>query len=135
MSKNSKTSILKNSFSLRSRIKSFSYALKGLQVLFLEVNFVIHLFIASLVIGLGAFFQVSQTEWLVLVLTIGSVLFAEAINTSIENLVDLVSPDYHELAERCKDVAAMAVLITGITAAAVGLIIFVPYFTMMIRLE
>ena len=57
-----------------------------------------------------------------------SVLAAEAFNTAIERLVNLVSPDYHPIAGDVKDIAAGAVLICAVTAALVGAIIFIPYF-------
>ena len=56
------------------------------------------------------------------------VLAAEAFNTAIERLVNLVSTDYHPIAGDVKDIAAGAVLICAIFAAIIGLIIFVPYF-------
>ena len=55
-----------------------------------------------------------------------SVLAAEAVNSSIEALADLVSPEYNEAIKRTKDLAAGAVLILAISAAIVGLIIFIP---------
>jgi diacylglycerol kinase len=54
------------------------------------------------------------------------VLGAEMINTSLENIVDIISPEHHPLAGRAKDIAAGAVLLTAILAATVGLIVFVP---------
>ena len=61
-------------------------------------------------------------------LCFGLVLAAEAFNTAIERLVNLVSPDYHPIAGDVKDIAAGAVLICAVTAALVGAIIFIPYF-------
>jgi diacylglycerol kinase (ATP) len=55
------------------------------------------------------------------------VMAAEGFNTSIEKVVDLVSPEYHPIAGMAKDIAAGAVLITAIGAAIIGLIIFIPY--------
>ena len=56
------------------------------------------------------------------------VLAAEAVNSSIEALADLISPDYNEAIKRTKDLAAGAVLILAIAAAIVGLLIFIPKF-------
>ena len=78
------------------------------------------------VIAAGIFFRVSNTEWLVLTLTMTLVMAAEGFNTALEFLTDLVSPNYHELAGKTKDVAAGAVLITAIGAIVIGMIIFVP---------
>ena len=66
------------------------------------------------------------TEWIAIVFAIAMVLAAEAVNSSIEALADLVSPSYNEAIKRTKDLAAGAVLILAIGAAIVGLIIFVP---------
>ena len=68
----------------------------------------------------------SQTEWMAVVIVIGAVLSAEAINSSIESLADLVSPEYNEAIKKTKDLAAGAVLIMAIAAAIVGSIIFFP---------
>lgn len=70
------------------------------------------------------FFGLAQTEWIAVVIVIGAVLSAEAINSSIESLADLVSPEYNEAIKKTKDLAAGAVLIMAIAAAIVGSIIF-----------
>ncbi len=112
---------------IKQRLQSFKYALKGIRLLFQsETNAKIHLVFTLLVIAGGLFFSVSTTEWCLLVLAIVMVLGAEAMNTAIEYLTDLVSPDFHELAEKTKDVAAGAVLITVIGAVIVGCTIFLP---------
>jgi diacylglycerol kinase len=79
-----------------------------------------------LVIVFGFVFQVTKTEWVLLVLSIGFVLTAEIFNSAIEVLTNLVSPEQNSKAGLTKDMAAGAVLISAITAAIVGLIIFVP---------
>ena len=66
-------------------------------------------------------------EWVAVWLAIGGVLAAEALNSSIEALADVVSPGYNEAIKRVKDLAAGAVLLLALAAAIVGLIIFVPY--------
>ena len=79
------------------------------------------------VIGLGVALGVSAIEWCALVLAMSLVLTAEALNTSIEAIVDLVSPDLHPLAGRAKDVAAGAVLIGALASVAIGLLVFGPH--------
>ena len=91
----------------------------------------IHLIASVLVIVLGFFFQINTSDWIVLILCIGMVLGAEALNTSIEELTNLVSPDYHEQAGKVKDLAAGAVLIISLMAAIIGLIIFIPKIMLM----
>ncbi|MEZ5042065.1 MAG: diacylglycerol kinase family protein [Saprospiraceae bacterium] len=108
---------------------SFKFAFKGLGDLFRsQVNAKIHLGAALLCIGLGAYFQLSSIEWCFVTLSIFSVLAAEAFNTALEYLTDLVSPDFNELAGRTKDVAAAGVLLTTMGALGVGLFIFLPKF-------
>jgi diacylglycerol kinase len=112
---------------LSKRIKSFKYAFKGIVTLFLtQPNAKIHAFIAVSAITLAFVFQFSLLKWILLSLTITMVLAAEAFNTSLEFLTDLVSPDYHPLAGKAKDVAAAAVLITAIGAVVVGFCLFLP---------
>lgn len=112
---------------IKERLQSFKFALKGIRLLFLsETNARIHLAFTFLVIAGGLFFSVSWTEWCLLVLAITMVLCAEGMNTAIEYLTDLVSPNFHELAGKTKDVAAGAVLIAAIGAAVLGCMIFLP---------
>lgn len=66
-------------------------------------------------------------EWLAVILCFALVIGLEAVNTALEYLTDLVSPDYHPLAGKTKDVAAAAVLIAALGAVAVGLLVFVPH--------
>jgi len=119
---------MKNSgFTLRKRLESFRYAFNGLRLLFKqEHNTWIHGFVAICVILAGVFLKISSMEWIVIVIVIGLVLAAEAINSSIEVLADHVCSDYSDNIKRVKDLAAGAVLLTAIAAAVVGLIIFIP---------
>lgn len=66
------------------------------------------------------------------VLCIALVISLEALNTAIEHLTDLVSPDYHPLAGKAKDVAAAAVLIAAMGAAVAGGLIFLPKITVLL---
>lgn len=119
---------MKNSgFTLNKRLKSFRYAFNGVFLLLrYEHNAWIHTSVALCVIVAGNLIGLSSTEWLFIVVAIGTVLAAEAINSSIEALSDLVSPEYNEAIKRTKDLAAGAVLILSIAAAITGLIIFLP---------
>ena len=112
---------------LSKRIKSFKFAFQGIADLFkTQVNAQIHLVVAILVIAMASYLQISTTEWCLLVLCITLVWSAEAMNTALEYLTDLVSPDYHPLAGKAKDVAAAGVLLIAMGAAIVGLVIFSP---------
>jgi diacylglycerol kinase len=80
----------------------------------------------SIVIFLAAWLRLSLFDWSVLALAIGIVWLAEFLNTSIEAIVDLVSPQRHPLAKVSKDVGAAAVLITAFTAVIVGILTMGP---------
>ena len=117
----------KERFSLKKRLLSFKYAFQGLGDMFKnEHNAWIHLFATACAVIAGILLRVSSEEWIALVFAIGVVLIAEAFNTAIEALADLVSPDYHRLVKRAKDLAAGGVLLAAIAAVIVGAIIFVP---------
>lgn len=106
---------------------SFKYAFEGIVQAYIgEQNLKIHSVIACLVIIFGFILKISYTEWLICLVLIGLVLMAEFFNTSIEYLVDLVSPDIHPLAKATKDTASAGVLMMAIISAIIGLTIFVP---------
>jgi diacylglycerol kinase len=75
---------------------------------------------------LGLALHLDTWEWVAVVFAIASVIGAEAMNTALEKVVDLASPEWHELAGQAKDAAAAAVLIVSLGAAVVGLIVFLP---------
>ena len=114
-------------FTLKKRLSSFKYAFKGLSIILsTQHNFLIHLVIALVVTTLGLILHISNFEWILLILTIAMVLSAEAFNTAIEKLTDLVSPEYDFRAGKIKDISAASVLITAICSVIIGLIIFLP---------
>jgi diacylglycerol kinase len=89
-------------------------------------NAKIHSVITALVLIAGIFFHIALLEWVAVVFAIGLVWASECLNTAVEKLTDLASPDYHELAKASKDTAAAAVLVAAFSAAVIGLIIFLP---------
>jgi diacylglycerol kinase (ATP) len=116
-------------FSWRARGRSFRHALRGLAALLAsEHNARIHAALSLAVVGLGLLLGVSALEWAVLALAIGLVWAAECANTALEWLCDLVSPEYHPLVGKAKDVAAGGVLLAAIAAAAAGLLVLLPRF-------
>jgi diacylglycerol kinase len=111
------------------RVLSFKYAFKGIwTMLCTQRNAWIHLLATIVVLIFGLFCNLTRFEWCWIVLAIISVWTAESLNTALESLTDLASPEIHPLAEKTKDVAAGAVLITAIGAAVIGLLIFTPHF-------
>ena len=108
-------------------LKSFTYAFKGLAFAFkTQLNFKVHCFVAVAVILLGLYVDIDKTEWVWIALAIAMVLVVELINTAIEVLVDLISPQRQIKAGIIKDVAAAAVLVTAGLALTIGLFIFIP---------
>ena len=107
---------------------SLEFALTGIVTAFREErNLRKHAVSAAIAIVLGFVFNISKVDWLFLLLAIFLVIFAEIINSAIENVVDLAS-DYHfsMLAKNAKDMAAGAVLFISVFAVIVGLFIFLP---------
>ncbi|MBU6168309.1 MAG: diacylglycerol kinase family protein [Bacteroidetes bacterium] len=112
---------------MKSFLGSLSYAINGIRLLFYtQKNARYHLMMAFSVCGLGWFFRISVLEWIIVCACIGAVIFAESVNTTIEYLVNFISPDYHIKAGQIKDLAAGSVLILSITTGVIGLIIFIP---------
>lgn len=95
----------------------------------------IHILSAVAVVIAGFAFHITRTEWCLLVGSMGLVITAEIINTAIENLTNLVSPEINPLAGKAKDLAAGAVLIAAITAAVIGSIVFLPYLLTLAELH
>ncbi|MEZ4484716.1 MAG: diacylglycerol kinase [Syntrophotaleaceae bacterium] len=87
-----------------------------------------HLLAAMLVLVAALYLQVSSLEFILLVFGMVLVLFAELLNTAIEVVVDMVSPEFHPLARRAKDVAAGAVLMSCVGAAVMGYLALSSYF-------
>ena len=114
-------------FFFAKRWASFTFAFKGLRILFKEEhNSWIHLFLATSVVIAGIALNISILEWIVLVFAIGFVFVSEVFNSAIENLCDFISPDKNELIGRIKDLSAAAVLMSAITSFVIGTLIFLP---------
>ncbi|SES72547.1 diacylglycerol kinase family protein [Hymenobacter actinosclerus] len=114
---------------LQRRAASFGHAVRGVgAALRTEVHLWFHAAATAAVLGLGLYCGLQRWEWAAVALSVGAVWGAELLNTAIEAVVDLVSPEYHPLAGRAKDVAAGAVLVVALAALAVGGLVFGPYF-------
>lgn len=112
---------------MKRLIKSFDYAIQGIKlVVRTEANMKIHIGVAIFVVVLGFLFRISHVEWLACVLCIGLVFSAEIMNTAIETLVDMISPEKNAIAGKIKDMAAGSVLIAALMSIVVGVIIFIP---------
>ena len=114
-------------FSISKRLKSFTYASNGLKVLFQEEhNSRIHLFATVCVIVAGVLLKLSILEWVAVAFAVGLVFSGEIFNSAIEDLADVVCLERDERIKKVKDLAAAAVLVNAITAAVIGLLVFVP---------
>lgn len=114
-------------FSIKKRIKSFSYAFAGLKVLFKEEhNSWIHAVAAVCAITAGFLLDISAIEWIAIIIVIGMVISAEIVNSSLERTADFIKAERDDRKRDIKDLGAAAVLVCAITAAIVGTIIFLP---------
>ena len=110
-----------------SLLKSFGFAFEGLKAEVIKGrNFRIQIAAGVLASILGVILKLSAEEWLDLVIIITLVLVLELVNTSIEALVDLVSPEIQEKAKLAKDVAAATVLVASVGSVAIGVLVFLP---------
>lgn len=115
-------------FSVRKRAESIGHAFRGLGfMLRSQHNAWLHAVATVIVVVAGFAFGLSSADWKWLVATIAMVWVVETLNTAVEHVCDVVSPDYHDSVKVAKDVAAGAVLISAIGAVIMGLLIFTPY--------
>lgn len=116
------------SLTFTGRIRSVRFAVNGIATMMRsQHNAWLHAAATIVVIALGLTLRLSTAEWCWIVLAVMSVWTAEALNTAVEFLTDVASPDYHPTAGKAKDVAAGAVLIAALGAVAIAALIFVPH--------
>jgi len=112
---------------IRTRFFSFRHAIVGLiYVIRTQKNAWIHTIATFCVILIAMWLRLSAQDWAILILTTSAVWIAEFINTALEAVVDLASPQKHPLAKVVKDVGAAAVLISALTSIVIGLLILGP---------
>ncbi len=116
----------KESFA-KNRLKSVGFALRGALLLIrTEASIKIQVFIAIVMTGLGFYFEISNTEWILQIFAIALVMGVEGVNTAIEKLCDFVRPEFDAKIGFIKDVSAGAVMLVSIAAVIIGLIIYLP---------
>jgi diacylglycerol kinase (ATP) len=121
-------------FSLRKRAESFTHALVGGRILLAtQHNAWIHAFATLLVVIIGLALGITRLEWALLVVAIGSVWAMESLNTAVELLADVVSPQWRQEIGAVKDVAAFGVLVVACGAVLIGLLVFLPYLVQLVR--
>lgn len=109
---------------IKKQLDSFKYAFAGLRLMLADYNVYIHLSAAFCVVCMSFAFQISSLEWIAVFSAIAFVWITETLNTALEKLVDLVSPNHNKLAGQIKDLAAGTVLIATFYAVLVGVLIF-----------
>jgi diacylglycerol kinase (ATP) len=115
--------------SVRGKLLAMRYAWQGIRfMLRTQPNAWFQIGIAVVVTAVGLAMELTAGEWCAAVLAMAGVWVAEALNTALEAVVDLASPERHPLAGQAKDVAAGAVLVATAAAGVVGLIVFGPRF-------
>ena len=117
----------KKQSSLKDLPGSFSNAFSGITVLIKsEYNARIHLVILILAVIAGIVLKIATAHWIALVLVSGLVIASECFNTALEYLSDALAPETNPMIGKAKDIAAAGVLVSALTAAITGLIIFIP---------
>lgn len=107
--------------------KSFQFALEGLLIGIQKGrNFRIQVSLGILAIILGFYVNLNYTEWAILTITVACVIILELLNTAIESIVDIVSPERRIEAKIAKDVAAASVLVASIGSILVAIFLFLP---------
>lgn len=110
---------------MRKFLKGFKFAFKGiLYCIRNERNMRIHTVAAVYILVFARFFELSKTDYTILIITIAMVIAAEAFNTSIERVANRFGMEYNRLIEAAKDTAAGAVLILALGAIGVALCLF-----------
>lgn len=111
---------------LKKIINKFRYAVEGcINGMKHDKSIQLQGFISIIVILLGFCFRLQVQEWMIIVLMIGFVVALEYINSAVEHIVDMISPEYHPTAKIIKDYVAAAVLIASITAFLMAVFIFI----------
>ncbi|MDA7803657.1 diacylglycerol kinase family protein [Crocinitomix sp.] len=110
---------------IKTFIKSLGNAIKGLYFLFKdERNARIHAIATALVVAASFYYEINGVEWVLVALAIVLVLFAEAVNTAIENMMDYISEEQDSRIGKIKDIAAGAVLIMAVFALIIAYVVF-----------
>ena len=105
--------------------KSFLFAIQGFRTaIATERNIKVMLAVGACTIVAGLALQLDLLSWAIVLLCCGVVIMAELMNTAVETVVDLVSPEFHPLAGRAKDIAAAAVWVLSVIVAIVGVLVF-----------
>jgi len=115
---------------LSKRLKSFGYALQGIRTLIVtQPHAQLHLLATIIVVTAGILVGLRRWEWVAIMLCIGMVWMAEALNTALEFLADEVSLEQRELIGKAKDIAAGGVLIVAMISVVIAALVFWNHLT------
>jgi len=121
-------------FQFTGRIRSFYHAMRGvLHMVRCQHNAWIHAAATLVVLSAGFLFRISPSDWCWIILAIAIVWTAEALNTALEFLADVASPEFHPLVRDAKDVAAGAVLLTSLAGVVIRAFVFCPHLHRLFR--
>lgn len=107
-------------------LPALGYALRGVGFVLAERNAQLLLAVTALPVAAGLWLGLSRLEWCAVLAALALVWSAEMLNTALERLTDLASPDFHPLAGKAKDIAAGAVLVAMLAAVSIALVVFGP---------
>lgn len=111
-------------------LRSFKYAFEGIYAgIKTETNWKIGIIEAIIVVVAGLLLNISKSDWIIVIILIGIVLYAELCNSAIEAIVDSFTASEHPGAKLAKDFSAGSVVIIIVASGIVGMIIFLPYLT------
>jgi diacylglycerol kinase len=106
-------------------VRKFTDAFRGLaRAVRTQSSFAVHLAVAAAVVAVAAILRVTPVEWCLLVAAIGGVLAAELFNTAVEALSRALDAGHHPRIRDALDIASAAVLVASLTAATIGMIVF-----------
>ena len=112
---------------IKKFLKSFGYAFEGLKLaLSVDQNVRIHMIVGLFVVTVSVIVQVTKMEFLFILFSIFFVLITEMVNTSIEEMTNLIVKEHRMEAKIAKDVAAASVLLAATFAVIVGIVILIP---------
>lgn len=115
-------------FTIGGRLKSVRCAIRGIgMMLKSQHNAWLHAFASVCILVTGGLLRLSAGEWCWVVLAIMAVWTAEALNTALEFLADVASPEFHPLVKQAKDVAAGGVLISALGSICIGILVLGPH--------
>lgn len=110
----------------RKFVHSFGYAIEGIVAALKEQNLRFHVLAALVVFSASIWTGISIIEWCIIILVVFGMFTLELLNSAIERVVDLASPNIHPLAKAAKDIAAGAVLVFSVASVIIGILIFLP---------